>query len=694
MTSEETKRQILKKIHVRHTSSSPDHQPTMRDHHENGVTRSGDGSPQMQSDDHFVQPAQQDVGLPSSSSGLWPHQMVRHALQLASQVATTNLGLNAPMSPSSSIYSPSGCKYSRLGTRGHAHESDADDSFESAEIDSSNDGDDRDTTAEEIVSTCTDTTKRQQFSLNDDDDQNMMNHHRFSQDASPFSWRTLAVVAALAMSMNVAYLAGYQSYAHKSAKQVQEDGNANNQLSDNDSNPLYPYPNYPKHYRPAPGTGRFKNGRTYPKVFVCITGQLPRLELANKIDNLFTPWVHKFDAEFDVALVLTDTNHTSVQRIEERDQSYYTVEEVYEELSALKGVNVLNSNTDVQSQNPVLNPHYIQQRAQDTTMAAAQVLERVQNHVRQFESLAECHHHMSQGGTPSEYDLVHRIREDSGYYQAVDFVHIYDVLSAHPMTILSSDCQFHGGINDRGSFVSPDAAFDYFVYPILDMYTRPLPSDVRNTEQFLMVTYAHSCRLVQTDSFQIFRLWEKVDNDPGEGNNDSGDNAIASSKGVDDTAKDQHISTMEFSRSDLRCLEDVGRANVNHFSTVKRAKFCHDYSDGYNYCVFFDKAGISYYPGKPGLLREYKDDLPSARINENWVPPDKADIDGGDSSSLFDILNIGWEGSAVEQVDQMLKMKTNEETIAEKKAKRKKKRQDWEDKHKRGDDQDDDNTDS
>ena len=312
-----------------------------------------------------------------------------------------------------------------------------------------------------------------------------------------------------------------------------------------------------------------------------------------------------------------------------------------------------------------------------------EVLERVQNHVRQFESLAECHHHMSQSGTPSEYDVVHRIREDSGYYQQVDFVHIYDVLTARPMTILSSDCQIHGGINDRGSFVSPDVAFDYFVYPILDMYTRPLPSDVRNTEQFLMVTYAHSCRLVQTDSFQIFRLWEKVDNDPTDGDDvGDGDKAIASTKGGGSSAKDQRISKMEFSRSDLRCLEDVGRANADHFSTVKRAKFCHDYSDGYNYCVFFDKAGISYYPGKPGLLREFEDDLPSARINEDWVPPNEADVDAGDSSSFFDILDIGWEGSAVKQVDQMLKMKTNEETIAEKKAKRKKKRQDWEDKHK------------
>lgn len=629
---------------------------------------SGNANLQIPSDENSFPESAQDVP--------WPHTMVRHALQLAS-VATT--ALNVPKSPSTSVYSPSGSKYSRLGTHHHTHGSDIDDSIEesSAEIMTGDRGNDQDT-AQEQNSTCTDEANERRYSLNNDDD-HLSNHHQYnSHPTSP--WRTFAVVAAIAMTMNVAYFAGYQSYAHKSANTEQAPDGTNDY-----SNPLYPYPNYPKHYRPAPGTGRFKNGRAYPKVFVCITGQLPRLELANKIDNLFTPWVHKFDAEFDVALVLTDTNHTSVQRMEERDQEYYSVQEVYDELNALKNVNVLNSNTDVQSQNPVLNPHYVQQRAQDTTMSAAQVLERVQNHVRQFESLAECHHQMAQKGTPSEYDVVHRIREDSGYYREVDFVHIYDVLTAHPMTILSSDCQFHGGINDRGSFVSPDVAFDYFVYPILDMYTRPLPRDVRNTEQFLMVTYGHTCRLVQTDSFQIFRLWEKVNNDPTD---NGGDIAIATTKGKGNQAKDQRISKMEFSRSDLRCLEDVGRANAEHFSTVKRAKFCHDYSDGYNYCVFFDKAGISYFPGKPGLLREDEDDLPSARINDDWKRSESDESDNAEASSSFlDILDIGWDGSAVEQVDKMLKMKTNEEIIAEKRAKRKKKRQDWEDKHKQNDEE-------
>ena len=134
----------------------------MSDQQEPNATHNGDGSLQKQSDNQFVESAQD---VPSS---LWPHKMVRHALHLAS-VATTSL--NIPNPPPSSIYSPSGCKYSRLGTNNnHAHASDVDDSFESAEM-GNNDENEQDTTAQPgKTSTCTDTTNRRRFPLTNDDE--------------------------------------------------------------------------------------------------------------------------------------------------------------------------------------------------------------------------------------------------------------------------------------------------------------------------------------------------------------------------------------------------------------------------------------------------------------------------------------------------------------------------------------------
>lgn len=309
----------------------------------------------------------------------------------------------------------------------------------------------------------------------------------------------------------------------------------------------------------------FRDGRTYPRAFVCITGQLPRLELANKINHLFRPWHENYGVEFDVALVLTDTNHASVIRVGQRDQSFFSVREVFDELSSVPGVRVLNADIDVQNQKPLLNPYYARQRGENSSMNSTQLLERVQNHVRQFESLSRCHYYMSADGMEKSYDIVHRVRDDSGYFAKPNFDHLYNLTMSHPMTIVSSDCEFHKGINDRGSFVSPEAAYDYFNHPIMHMYTKALPLDVRNTEQFLMVSYARTCHLVQTDSFHLFRLWNKN-------------------------------GTAVFSNSDIKCIERNGIGASNRKKVHTRKRFCHTYSDGNDYCVHYDKAGLTYFP--------------------------------------------------------------------------------------------------
>jgi len=107
-----------------------------------------------------------------------------------------------------------------------------------------------------------------------------------------------------------------------------------------------------------------------------------------------------------------------------------------------------------------------------------------------------------------EYDIIHRIRDDTGYYQPLNFTKIHSLTSEQPMTILTTDCSRHGGINDRGAFASPDAAYDYFNHPIIHMYTQALSPKVRNTEQFLMTTYQRTCTVKISSEFDLFRIWD------------------------------------------------------------------------------------------------------------------------------------------------------------------------------------------
>ncbi len=247
------------------------------------------------------------------------------------------------------------------------------------------------------------------------------------------------------------------------------------------------------------------------RAFVCITGQLSRLELENKKENLFRHWHDYFGIDFDVALVLSSTNYSSTTKGGESDQEFFHVSEVADYLNTIPGVTVLNSDDFVSSENPVVNPKYFKQRSTDNNRGFSYNLEKTQNQVRQFESLAQCYYHMIQSPLAAkEYDIVHRVREDSGYYVKVPYDKLLKMTQRAHKTIVSSSCQQHGGINDRGSFVSPAAAYDYFVQPMVHMYTQPLPLDVRSTELFLMNSYSKTCHLVETHQFRVLRIWSSI----------------------------------------------------------------------------------------------------------------------------------------------------------------------------------------
>ena len=299
------------------------------------------------------------------------------------------------------------------------------------------------------------------------------------------------------------------------------------------------------------------------RAFICITGQLSRLELDNKEENLFRHWHDNFEVDMDVALVLSETNYSSVRRGGTIDQAYFSTVDVADRLNKLPGVTVLNTEDFVPAENPVVNPVYYRQRSADNSQSEEQKFHRAQNHIRQFESMAQCYYHMVQSPRAGkEYDIVHRLRDDSGYYLPVPFDKVYRMTQKEPKTMVSSSCQQHLGINDRGSFVSPVAAYDYFVHPIIFMYTQSIPEDVRSTEMFLMHTYSKTAHLVETHHFRMFRIF------------------TSTVKGTDvlrlipGTNFDSEGGTVE------RCLE-----NLETDEPRRSVPRCYEFADGRTVCV-------------------------------------------------------------------------------------------------------------
>lgn len=325
---------------------------------------------------------------------------------------------------------------------------------------------------------------------------------------------------------------------------------------------------------PAIDTFNIEPNKTKEKyrAFVCVTGQLARLELENKAQNLFRHWTENYGVEIDVALVLSDTTNFSVRRGGITGQAFFDTRQVATYLQNIPGVTVLNGdeNPFVGSQNPVLNEQYFQQRSAGSSQTQEQQVQRVQNHMRQFETLERCYYHMTQD-TTKKYDIVHRVREDSGYYQVVPFDNLLEMTRRYPKTIVSSSCQQHDGINDRGSFVSPDAAYDYFVNPLVHMYTKPLSTNVGSTEQYLLSTYGKSCHMLETHQFRLFRILSpKIFN---------AENGADDANGFDPRL----IPGTNFDSEGgevLRCLEGLDKTEPK-----RRKPKCHSFSLGYDVCV-------------------------------------------------------------------------------------------------------------
>jgi hypothetical protein len=137
-----------------------------------------------------------------------------------------------------------------------------------------------------------------------------------------------------------------------------------------------------------------------PRAFVCLTGQLGRLELKHKIKNMFEPLALKFAV--DVALVLdnstTDikwTNH--MKGIHEATATTSSPKPEYSTMGAAEAL--LQSHSSVanvvslgytQVADPVVSEQYLSMLNNPTSMHSARLRRRAENHVRQFEALALC----------------------------------------------------------------------------------------------------------------------------------------------------------------------------------------------------------------------------------------------------------------------------------------------------------------
>lgn len=228
--------------------------------------------------------------------------------------------------------------------------------------------------------------------------------------------------------------------------------------------------------------------------FVCITGQLERLELDNKINSVLFP-LRAAGYEPDVALVLDDsslrvTNDVGPKGVDFDYAPVYTAfDDAVQDLRDLN-FHVITDSPYIQAVDPIVNEEYVQHLQQKAGMSYEQHRERSKNNIRMMESWQQCYAEMMANVERSTtYDLVIRVREDAGFLEALDIDFLTQELAKSSRTVISNGCRTSHGMNDKAAIVTRDAARSYFLSPLQYYYTRPIHDNVVSSESFIYYVY-------------------------------------------------------------------------------------------------------------------------------------------------------------------------------------------------------------
>ena len=231
--------------------------------------------------------------------------------------------------------------------------------------------------------------------------------------------------------------------------------------------------------------------------FVCITGQLSRLELASKLRNLVRPLAAQYN-EVEVSLALTAGDEMRYTNIMAGIDSSQQAPSPFTLASAKKALLAAGA-TSVGVQEPehdstiAVNEQFFTQ-LDKKNLGLGYRTRRAENHIRQFEALQACMAGLRQHTQPPQ--IAFRLRDDA-YLINADIESLADEIATDGRDeklvlvqgLRRKGCAAWGGMNDKMAVVSGAAAPLFFTAP-LDLYHRKnLASWVKNPETYYLDTY-------------------------------------------------------------------------------------------------------------------------------------------------------------------------------------------------------------
>ena len=227
-------------------------------------------------------------------------------------------------------------------------------------------------------------------------------------------------------------------------------------------------------------------------VYVCITGQLSRLELRNKMDKLFLP-LHNRGYKLFIGLALTTEPARYVNKDNgDKMRLYTTIHEVQKTLLNVSGVVEVKYLSTVNNLGDVyVNTFYQQSLGYVNTTA------RVKLNARQYRALQHC----NQPKISNHSSFFIRLREDT----FIDRIHLDSIINmAQGGAVVTTECDAWWGVNDKMAFGPSPRASDFFLAPFEYYLSLQKLIDNLNPEQLYKKSYEDKgFTLVSTPEFIV-----------------------------------------------------------------------------------------------------------------------------------------------------------------------------------------------
>ena len=208
--------------------------------------------------------------------------------------------------------------------------------------------------------------------------------------------------------------------------------------------------------------------RSQNTAYICITGQISRLELANKMQYMIQPLIENGFA-VDIKFIMSNENiFTNKGKFVNGPFTEQTIHK-YLKKHGVRHVYF----TEPNKHHNITHTQYISQ-LDKKSLGKHFATKRSDNHLRQFEALDKCT--MTFSKAP---DIVIRTREDT----VLSHFNI-SLIKLAPHTIYTQKCASWGGINDKMSIMDYDTSLQYFHRPMSVFISKQLPASVTNPETF------------------------------------------------------------------------------------------------------------------------------------------------------------------------------------------------------------------